>query len=99
MNNRFYACILLPLLAVVVVPVAYYGLVVYFAIEQHIACSLTQATNIPYRAISSISLLLFCVVMLAISITKMSQCTLSCLRTTHTACREQASQEKNDPAE
>jgi len=99
MNNRLCAYALLPLVAVVVVPVAYYGLFVYFAFEQHVACSITQATNIPYGTISSISLLLFCVVMLAISITKMSHCTLSCLRTTYTACQERTSQEKKDPAE
>ncbi|HEY4035551.1 MAG TPA: hypothetical protein VGL94_16460 [Ktedonobacteraceae bacterium] len=97
MNNRLCTCALLPLIALAVVPVAYYGLIVYFATEQRIACTLTQATNIPYGTISSISMLLFCAVVLAISITKMSYCTVSCLRTTYATWQERNSGEKTDP--
>jgi hypothetical protein len=99
MNKRLCACILFPLIAVVVVSIAYYGFVVYFAAEQHIACSLTQATNIPYATIISISLLFSFILALVISIIKMCHCTLFCLHTTYVAWQEHNSKKKNDPAE
>lgn len=99
MKNRLCTRTFLPLVAVLVVSVAYHGLARYFAFEQHVACSIAQATNLTYGTIGNISLLLFYVVMLALSVTKMSQCTLSCIRTTYKACQEHTAPEKKESAE
>ena len=80
MKNRLFAYTLLPLIAAAIVTVAYYGFVAYFATEQRIACSLAQATNTSYGTISKITLSLFLVAMLIVSIIKMCHCTLSCLQ-------------------
>src|SRR5690349_552200 len=99
MNNRLCACTLLPLIAVLIAPVAYYGFIVYFAAEQHIACSLAQATNTSYDTISKIPLLLFLAAMLIVSITKMCYCTFSCLRTAYVAQQESHSKTQNHPVD
>lgn len=99
MNNRLLACTLLPLIAAVVAPVAYYGFVVYFTTEQRIACSLAQATNTSYYTISKIPLLLFLTFILIVSITKMCYCTFSCLHTAYVARQEPHSKVQNNPVD
>src|SRR5690349_23290053 len=98
MKNRLCTCTLLPLIAVVIVPIAYYGLITYFTTEQRIACTLAQATNTSYDTISKIPLLLFLAATLIVSIIKMCYCTLSCLHTTYVARQEHHSKVQNNPA-
>lgn len=98
MKNRLCSYTLLTLIAVVIVPVVYYGFVVYFATEQRIACSLAQATNTTYGTISKIPLLLSLAAILIVSIIKMCHCTFSCLHTTYIARQEHHSKVQNNPA-
>lgn len=98
MKNRLCTYTLLPLIAAVIVPVAYYGFAAYFAAEQHIACNLAQATSTPYDTFSKIPLLLFLAATLIVSIIKMCYCTLSCLHTTYVARQEHHSKAQNNPA-
>lgn len=96
MNKCFCSGVLFPLVIVAIAPVAYYALTVYIATEQRIACSISQAINIPYSSASNISLLLFFVGALVIAISRMLYATVFCLGTTYTAWQERNARETND---
>ncbi len=96
MCRQLSAGVLLPLIAVSLLPVAYYVFTVYVAAEQRIACSIPQATNISYSSMSNLSVLLFFAGALAIAITRMLYATVFCLHTTYTVWQEHNSKERND---
>ena len=96
MNKCLCRGVVFPLIAVAIAPVAYYALIVYIATEQRIACSISQAINIPYGSISNIGMLLFFVGALVIAISRMLYATVFCLGTTYTTWQERNSRETND---
>ncbi len=91
------AGVLLPLIAVSLLPVAYYVFTMYVAAEQRIVCSITQATNISYSSMSHLSVLLFFAGALVVAITRMLYATVSGLHTTYALWLERNSRETNDP--
>src|SRR2546429_5312347 len=88
--------VLLPLIAVSLLPVAYYVFTVYVAAVQRIACSIPQVTNISYSSMSTISVRLFFAGALVIAITRMLYATVFCLHTTYTVWQERNSREAID---
>jgi hypothetical protein len=96
MNKCLSSGVLFPLVAVAIAPAAYYALIIYIATEQRIACSISQAINIPYGSVSNISMLLFFVGALVIAISRMLYATVFCLGTTYTAWQERNSRETNN---
>jgi hypothetical protein len=89
--------VLFPLIGVSVVPIAFFILTVYLAIEQCIAGSMAQAVNnIPYSSVSNISLLLFFVGALALAIARVLYVTVFCMRSTYATWRKRKSRGMND---
>jgi len=99
MNKCPCGGLLFPLIAAAIAPVVYYIFTIYIATEQHIACSISQAVNIPYGSVSNISVLLFFIGALVIAIIRMFCATAFCVRTTYAVWQERNSSETNDPIE
>ena len=89
--------VLFPLIGVSVVPIAFFVLTVYLAIERCIAGSIMQAVNnIPYSSVSNISLLLFFVGALVLAIARVLYITVFCMRASYATWRERKSRGLND---
>jgi hypothetical protein len=89
--------VLFPLVGVSVVPIAFFVLTVYLAIEQCLVGSITQAvSNVPYGSVSSISLLLFFVGALVLAIARVLYVSVFCLRASYATWRERKSRGTND---
>jgi hypothetical protein len=96
MQKCLCTSVLFPLIAVSVAPIAFNILMVYIAIEQQIACSISQTAKIPYGSVSVISMLLFFVGALVIAISRMFCATLFCLRTTYATWQERQAREPHN---
>ncbi len=89
--------VLFPLIGVLVVPIAFFVLTVYLAIEQSIAGSIVQAVNnVPYGSVSNISLLLFFVGALVLAIARVLYITVFCMRAAYATRRERKSRGTDD---
>jgi hypothetical protein len=96
-NKCLRNAVLFPLIGVSVVPIAFFVLTVYLAVEQSIAGSVTQAVNnIPYGSVSIISLLLFFVGALVLAIARVLYISAFCLRASYATWQERKSRGTND---